>query len=264
MIYKSDLLSQFPELIHGSSSRHYGALRFDDDNSGANSEEVVQNRSRLAEAGGFNLGQAVLCHQVHGREVAVIGPEQTGDAIGPTKVNGIEADAMITNKPGPILIVQTADCIPLLLYASQKRAVAVVHAGWRGLTKNIVQEVVSRMKNEYNIGSSELFAAAGPSICGQCYDVSTVDDDRIAQFKALFLANSGVIRQSANKVSLDLPLAAKQLMLNQGIPDNQIELNKICTFEQCADWPSYRKDPDSLATPIWTFIGLKHEQDARI
>jgi purine-nucleoside/S-methyl-5'-thioadenosine phosphorylase / adenosine deaminase len=81
------------------------------------------------------------------------------------------ADASISNTPGLLLGIQTADCVPILLVDPVKRAVAAIHAGWRGTLKRIVEKTVGRMEMQYGSRPKDLIAAIGPAIGGCCYEV---------------------------------------------------------------------------------------------
>ena len=116
---------------------------------------VLANRARLES----DLGLPIqFMDQVHGDVVATIGNEIVA---APT------ADALITQNAGIGLAVMVADCIPLLL--SNARAVAAVHVGRKGLMNEVAMRSIQAMRS---IDSSEITAVVGPSICGQCYEVS--------------------------------------------------------------------------------------------
>ena len=96
--------------------------------------------------------------QVHGNNVEVISEVNKSS---PT------ADAIITTNPKIALAVMVADCIPLLLF--NKRSVAAVHVGRKGLLNEVTEKTLSTMNT---IDSSPITAIVGPSICGRCYEVS--------------------------------------------------------------------------------------------
>ncbi len=226
MTPKSQLLAQFPELLQGFSSR--------------------TTRPELTDP--------VFVKQVHGNAIYKVSDE--GGEIGHGK-SLPKADAIMTNKLNIPVVIKTADCVPVLFYAPKERVVAAAHAGWKGTSKKIVQEVLQAMKKEYNVDSSGVFCAIGPSICGDCYDVSTTNDGRIELFDELFNKNPQVIRRSNNKIAIDLKEANKVLLQEMGVPDDQIEVSPICTFENPQVWPSYRRTPRDLEYQIWSYIMLK-------
>jgi YfiH family protein len=116
---------------------------------------VLANRARLES----DLGLPIqFMDQVHGDVVATIGNEIVA---APT------ADALFTQNAGIGLAVMVADCIPLLL--SNARSVAAVHVGRKGLMNEVAMSAIQAMRS---IDSAEITAVVGPSICGQCYEVS--------------------------------------------------------------------------------------------
>ena len=257
MIWKSKLLSQFDAIDHGSvSSKKYGVTAF----GYASDEEVIMNREKMSKDLGFELEQTVFTFQSHGNDIIKVDKKMMGRGA-TEKSDWLSAekgsDAMITDEVGPVMVIRTADCIPIFFFHPQKNVIAVAHAGWKGTNKKIVQEVVKMMKDEYNCYSSELFVAIGPAICGQCYDNSRVSDDRINLLKRLFNKDNEIIIDDKGSISLNLPLANKKLCLSAGIPENQIEMSNICTYENDHIWASYRKNSQDLSTSIWSYIRLK-------
>jgi YfiH family protein len=82
-------------------------------------------------------------------------------------------DASITATPKLLLGIQTADCVPILLVDPKNRAVAAVHAGWRGTLQRIVEKTIGRMVMRFGTRPSNILAAIGPAIGGCCYEVGT-------------------------------------------------------------------------------------------
>jgi len=83
----------------------------------------------------------------------------------------LEGDALVTNVPGLLLVVRTADCLPVLLVDATNRAVASVHCGWRGTRKRILEKAVLAMGRAYGSDPAGLLAALGPCIGSACYEV---------------------------------------------------------------------------------------------
>jgi YfiH family protein len=95
----------------------------------------------------------------------------------------LRGDASVTNRPGLLLAVQTADCVPILLVDAKRPAVAAVHAGWRGTLQRIVAKTVGQMQMQFGSRPADLLAALGPAIGGCCYQVGT---EVAARFLAQF------------------------------------------------------------------------------
>ena len=134
-------------------------------------EVVAENRRRLVEAVSGKVADAlVTVRQVHGAEVRLVerggGPLETaeGKAV-------LEGDGLITREAGLMLGIQTADCAPMLLADTRLRAVAALHAGWRGTLAGIAGVGVDAMRLEFGSRAEDLVAAIGPSIGVCCFAV---------------------------------------------------------------------------------------------
>jgi YfiH family protein len=168
------VVARVPWAIHGFSTRKGGASALDTRaheiervlNLGFTEwdkrETVEANRKSFLNALGAPEMTLVTLKQVHSDAIHVI------HAAPPAALSG---DALITRTPGLLLAVQTADCVPILLADTRTRAVAAVHAGWRGTVARIVAKAVGRMQMEFGTRPADVVAAIGPSI-GRCsYEV---------------------------------------------------------------------------------------------
>jgi len=178
-------------------------------------ETVLANRALLAK----DLGPVQYMSQVHGNRVAII--EEITDED-PT------ADALVTGIPGISLAVQVADCIPLLLHSSE--SIAAVHVGRKGLVNEVTRAALQVMRD---MGSTKITAIIGPSICGNCYEVSQeIHDEVVAQHpSASSTTNNGT-------PALNLPAALLQVLADEGV--TVIDESR-CTVEH-QDLYSYRRD----------------------
>lgn len=252
MIWQSELFLKFPKIIHGSTSKSYGILRYGD---AVNHDQVLADRVVLVESLGVDPLKCHLVNQVHDKTVYKLIDNEPGTLdLGDNQLP--RADALITSRLNQALIVRTADCVPIFFYAPKEGVVAVAHAGWQGTSKKIAQEIIKCFNTEYDIDSKSIICAIGPSICGACYDVSTTKDGRIELFDELARSNSAIVRRLNKTITLDLPLANQTLLLEMGVRPENIELSGICTFEQNDDWASYRKNPKDLSQQIWSVISL--------
>jgi YfiH family protein len=163
--------SAFPWLVHGFSTSQGGVSTLDGSkvlNLGFTEwdarENVQKNRKLFQSALGANELHLVSLKQFHSDVVR-------GFCSAPLELSS--ADASITNTSNLLLAIQTADCVPILLLDPKKRAVAAVHAGWRGTLQRIVEKTIGRMKMEFKTDPGDLLAAIGPAIGGCCYEVGT-------------------------------------------------------------------------------------------
>ncbi|KGN33122.1 laccase [Knoellia sinensis KCTC 19936] len=122
-------------------------------------EAVRENRVRVATELGVGLDRLVFMDQCHGADVAVV----TEKPSGPLAVDGI-----VTAEPDLALAALVADCTPILLADVRAGVIAAVHAGRPGMTKGVVPQAISAMRD---LGANSISAAVGPSVCGRCYEV---------------------------------------------------------------------------------------------
>ena len=137
-------------------------------NRGDDPERVRENFRRFCAAIGAEREGLVFSSQVHGDGVRTVTSADLGKGLEQTV--DYEADALITDVPGAVLTVFSADCLPILLYDPVRRAVGAVHAGWRGTALGIVEKAVERMVDCYGCDRLDLLAAIGPGISKCCFE----------------------------------------------------------------------------------------------
>jgi YfiH family protein len=161
--------------VQGGGSDIYGKkvlnLSFTDWDTRKN---VLQNRQRFQFALGATDFSLTPLKQIHSDVVR---------HLGGTESEAVVADAAVTDQPGMLLAVQTADCVPILLVDTKKRAVAAVHAGWRGTIRRITAKAVGQMRMHFGSEPTDLLAAIGPAIGNCCYEVGVeIAADFLSQF----------------------------------------------------------------------------------
>src|SRR5213078_2572698 len=127
-------------------------------------ENVLHNRRRFQSALGASDLELISLNQIHSDVIQLFDAAPTEPCQG---------DGSATNRPGLLLGVQTADCVPILLVDPKKRAIAAIHAGWRGTLQRIVVKAIGQLQMHFKSKPGDLFAAIGPSIGGCCYEVGT-------------------------------------------------------------------------------------------
>jgi YfiH family protein len=189
-------------------------------------ETVSANRRLLAEAVTGNEGTPlVTIRQIHSSVLVLSGGK---DALRERPCKG---DGLITDQPGVLLGVQTADCIPVLVADRKRRAVAAFHAGWRGTVKRIVEGGVGRMRLEFGSHPEDLIAAIGPGIGPCCYSVG---EEVLSSFEAQFLYGRELFRDvySTDAVRTKYPMlfltqrAPGHSPIGPGLHLNLIEANR--------------------------------------
>lgn len=163
--------------------------------------------------------------QVHGA-TAVMAPFSAG----------AEGDAMITDVPGVVCAVKTADCLPILVSNQSGTEVAAIHAGWKGLVSGVIEATFAKMKSPGN----ECLAWIGPAICQAHFEVGPeVREVFVSKNKAWDIAfHPGALQ----KFQGNLPLIAEMILKDLGVVVHQ---SGLCTYED-RSFPSYRRDNGTL------------------
>lgn len=153
---------------------------------------------------------AVHSRQVHGRTVLVHEQATPGLRLAP------DADAHATRTPGLLLTVSVADCVPVYLVDPVQRAIALLHAGWRGLADGVIEAGVATLTGAFGSNASELHAHLGPAICGECYEVGPEVHARL-----------GLIRPPEPR-RVDLRMVAARRLLALGLQPAHITRSSAC------------------------------------
>lgn len=203
---------------------------------GDDEEAISKNRSILCQTLGIDDHQLIMPHQVHQSEVAQIdeGFCACTDAEKSLRLEGI--DAVMTHLPNVCIGVSTADCIPLLIYDSQCRVVAAIHAGWRGTVKRIARETISAMHDAYGSMAHDMIVQIGPGISLDSFEVG---DEVYAQFEAAGF-DMRAISQRREKWHINLPECNRLQLIDAGVPACNIRMTDICTVKQSSSFFSAR------------------------
>ena len=197
-----------------------------------------------------DMGRAewsVRARQVHGDRIhpvtheAVTGPPFTSGE-GPLRFSleiG-EGDGLTTDRPGILINVSTADCVPVLLLDPVRKAVSAVHAGWRGTVLNVSAKAVESMRVCYGSDPADLLAGIGPSIGPCCYEVGSDVWEQIE--KGYFYGRQAVLREKDGKAMLDLVQLNRLQLIEAGIPSGQIAYSGLCTSCLPSLFYSFRRD----------------------
>lgn len=205
----------FPWLVQGTTRRGVGPDTFDlgmfSDASPAVSVAGAWERLRV----GAGCRSVVHAHQVHGAAVRVHGPGSPGLHLAEA------CDGHATASPGVLLAVTVADCVPVFLVDPERRAVALLHAGWRGAAEGILERGIETLRRRLGCAPAGLHAHLGPSICGSCYRVGP------EVFTALGLP------APAAPAPLDLRAALAGRAVAAGVEAGRLTVSGHCTL--CGD-----------------------------
>ena len=266
-ILSAEPLNRIPWLVHGFSTRPGGwskAYGSDCLNLGHTKQDSVaaveRNRTaflkslRAVNAKG-ELWPLVTLRQIHSDIIHRVNhiPEKP-----------LAGDGLVTDVPGVLVAIQTADCLPVILVDVKHRAVGVFHAGWRGTVKRIVEKGVGEMRRWFRTSPGDLRAAIGPGVHKCCYEVG---DEVRAQFESQFeyaadvfheVKESDPIRERypllfltarapghsdlPRKLFLDLVEANRRQLLTGGVPAKNISASPLCTSCRTDVLFSYRAE----------------------
>ena len=278
----SEKLGKLAWLVHafstrrGGVSRVYGgnalSLGFTEHDSRA---AVERNREiflkELGVANGRKSWPLISLRQIHSDLI---------HRVDRTPQQSLTGDGLVTDTPGLLVAVQTADCLPIILVDPKRPAVGVFHAGWRGTVKRIVEKGVGEMRKHFGSDPRNLVAAIGPGVQGCCYEVGEEVRNRFeAQFayaRSLFreVKESDPVREKYPmlfltarapghselpvKLFLDLVEANRRQLLDAGVLARNIEATAPCTACHTELLFSFRAEK-GVTGRLMGAAGLRHE-----
>lgn len=177
-------------------------------------------------------------HQTHSDRILPVAEEFFSLAESTRQLLMEGVDAVITNVPGVILGVSTADCIPVLVYDHEHHAAAAIHAGWRGSLQRIVMKTLDSMRQQYHTTPAMCRAAIGPGISLNSFEVG---DEVYNAFAEAAFPMRGVARRypvmnksgneaQTEKWHIDLKEINRQQLIAAGISEENISVSDIDTF----------------------------------
>lgn len=206
---------------------------------GDEDKSVIENRRRLRKAL-IGYDKIFIPYQVHENKVCVVDESFMCLSIGEQEQALYGVDAIITDQPNICIGVATADCVPLLLYADNLQVFAAVHAGWRGTVLKIASQVVDIIQQKWGIPPSSIHVGIGPSISPALFEVGDEVGEKFVE--AGFDMKQISFRNAAtNKLHIDLWKANMQQLVDKGVEQQHIEIARLCTFTNSADFFSARR-----------------------
>lgn len=221
----TDTLGRYPFLVHGFGMRALKDKDFDS----------------IPDLAGF---RRVSLRQTHSDVVRVINK---------LPFRRMEGDALVTDRRGILLIIKTADCLPVLVVDPLKRVVAAVHCGWKGTLKRVIVKTLRSIEQAFGSDLTSLSVALGPCIGRSCYEVGKDVKDKF-ESKGLRSGDFESHPSREDKYLFDLRGANRSQILEMGVPEDQIFSDDACTHCE-EDLLSYRRDRDHAGRLI-NFIGL--------
>lgn len=232
-------LSQIDEIAHFSTTRVGGVSNgtYSSFNMGNFSDDsplnIYENRKILANMFYMNMSDFIIPHQTHGTRVLNIDE----DFLKLDHITSIETmygvDSVITNKRDKFLCVTTADCVPIIIYDKSSKAVAAIHAGWKGTSGKIVDKTISAMIKEFNSSPQYMVVGIGPVIGQQNYEVGDdVIEEMVKNDIDLSDADVCIKKHGSSKYHLNLKEINLRELIRLGVPEENIETTTLCTFDK--------------------------------
>ena len=236
----------FSTRFGGVSEGYLGSLNLGT-HRGDRPENVRENYRILGEAVGFKPENTVFTKQIHSDIVERVGLAHRGRGLLWEATEG--CDGLVTNEPGVVLTVFSADCTPILFYDPVAGAVGACHAGWRGTAAGIAARVVERMRLEFGSEPKHIRAAIGPCISQCCFE--TREDVPNAMLRSLGEDARSCILPKGEKFLVDLKGLNVLWLRRAGV--EQISVAAECTACEPDRFWSHRRVGDrrgSLAALI--------------
>lgn len=252
------LLEQLPGIGHLFTTRTGGVSNgiYDSMNlsfsRGDDPAKVLHNYERIAHVMNCGVEDMVASHQTHTTNIRTVTAADKGKGITrPRDYDDI--DGLITDEKNIVLVTYYADCVPLYFVDPIHGAIGLAHSGWRGTVQQMGACMVQRMGEEFGSRPQDIYAAIGPSICQDCYEVSEEVADAFRKLESFTdtlseIRDSGIydspvkkerfiLREGKQpgKYQLDLWLANLVILGRSGIPLSQIQVTDLCTCHN----PSY-------------------------
>lgn len=249
------LLAGFTTRNGGVSTRDFASLNVGlhvNDKHG----DVCENRGIVTNLLGFSLESWVGAEQTHGKRVERVRIAHKGRGATNYETSLKDTDGFFTTQSGLLLTLCYADCVPLYFYSPKDHAVGIAHAGWQGTVKGIGKEMIQVFSDE-GIDVKDIKVVVGPSICENCYIV----DDRVIGLVQNILEDveeNPYNLISGNQYHLNLKELNKRIIMNSGIPEDNIRVSKLCTSCDDTLFFSHRRDQGSTGR-MMSFIGWKED-----
>ena len=192
-------------------------------------EETKQNRKKLIDT--LKIDSLKTSKQTHSDHIAIVSEQDFYD----------DTDALISSIPNSAMILNFADCVPIILYSFKDNTGALVHAGWRGTEQQILKKTVQKMEKELNVSPSDLTAVIGPAISIECFEVS----EDVFQKLITSQVPSEMYKIENGKFYVDLKQLNKFQLLLSGV--DKIDTSNYCTSCMSDIFFSYRKEKGNTA-----------------
>lgn len=205
--------------------------------------DAAVNRQKFLKNIGIFSTQMVSAQLANKSAIAIVERRSGGRTLPGT-------DGLITKDKDLYLSITVADCLPIFIFDQKKEALALLHAGWRGLALNITKKAVDKMCRELKCRLEDMQAYIGPSI-GLCH--FEVKED----VRKVFEKYRNVEQRRGKKIYLDLKKIAKLQLISCGLSKKAVEINPECTYCLSEKYFSFRRDKPEKVEAMMVLAGMR-------
>ena len=228
-MYQIPKLKEFPDLIHGFSTIDDGNMSF----KFGGENEVFENRKKFLEKLGIKPDSCVCLMGQHGDKIVVVGKNDAGSGI-KDYTGALRVDGLITKEKGLYLFMLAADCLPIIFYSPKREIVGIIHAGWRGVDKEIAAKTVKKLEKEFDCKATDLIIAFGPAALKDSYIKGNPSQKSLPKWEA-FLE-----KINDSKYKIDFVGFCKQQLIKAGVKKENLFESGVDTIKDSRFYSHYR------------------------
>lgn len=200
----------------------------------ADFDEVLRNRKKFLKKVGVDVRKTICMWVTHGDEIVEADTELAGVSMLDYKY-AVKVDGLMTNKKGMFLFLLIADCLPIIIYDSVAEAVGLIHAGWRGVDKNIAGKAILKFKSKFKSKAGDIVVGIGPCARKESFvkeDPLQLNDPKWREF---------LKHRNNNSYEIDLIGFTKKQLIDAGVKKENIFESGIDTVKDKRFFSHYRE-----------------------
>lgn len=231
-MYQIPELLNFPNLIHGFSTKGEGNMSYEFSGITADRDKVLENRKKFLSKLELSLNDCVCLWVEHKDKVVIADRSLAGKSMRDYKL-AVRADGLLTNEKGLYLFLLIADCLPVILYDPKRQVVGVLHVGWRNADINTAGKMLKKLGDEYGCSPSNVIVGFGPAALKNSFikeSPNQVGDPKWRPFLEKVSSRQRSHPESfgfAQDKLVEGSLEKGRKMLKPALHDNNVELYKV-------------------------------------
>lgn len=244
--YRFQNLSKFPELVHGVATAAFGNMSF----LYGRDDEVIANRYKFFTSLDVNPEKVAVAQLFHEADVLEVTEKDRGKGVEETR-SLLSADILVTNKPDVFLFFVVADCLALFFYDPVTGCVALAHAGWKGVHREVPRVAIQALQERYGAKPENILVGMSPSIKKESAKFKEINQTKFPQWqpyiyrcnKCTFSDKNIVRNNEVEHYHVDVSRFAYDQLLSAGIYEEHIEESPIDT-RTSSDFFSHRRSDE--------------------